>query len=562
MTYHYSRRDFLKFTGVWGAALALPNLALLQQQGGATQIPWLTINNEAWRTWTPRLRTRPAMTDQPFDLIGSGEVGFATGTSFSGRLVGFRGLQNARSHRYALLRRRDGRVRGYPLASFVDADREYLRAVDERTTAAITQRRDTRQGPDTNRTVEFLIYDAAQNGELFDLYETEHFAFYVGKQPTGDGQIVAQPGFIDAVLHDFEQVWDFFEVDLRFPMPFSDAARQPFNLSGPPAFHKINVYLTYTGLPQHETGWANAAREIAMNPLAMQEGSSLIPHEFTHVVQLYSNGFQNSPYVGYFWEVHANWCAHQFIPAFGADLTTYTTRMHQPLNWAGFRYASWMILQHLAEAPRVGQDFVRDLWLEVRRDPQTRAALEDPVQVIMRLGQERGILRGDATQAFGDLVAEMAARLVTFDYTFQQTYLDHIEQYTGENWLARNGTAVEAVPTERDYYRPVSSEQPGQWGIHHLALQATGTTIRVGIRTMTPDVSWRVCLVSHNATGDARYSEIVRDGPVSLAVNRGERVVLVVVAVPVAHQPLDFEVNDTAVQRYAYMFTVAGGAVL
>lgn len=519
-------------------------------------LPWLTIDDQPERQWVPRLDQRADAMTQPVNLIGTGTIGHAVGEPFRATLLALRGLQNVRSHRYAILQLTDGTLRGWPIESFSPLDQLYLTDVEEKATAVAIASRIVLQEPEP-RTVEYIDYDPVEDDLDFDLYETEHFAYYIGKEPESEGEIAFQAAFLEDMWSMFEQVWSFFEHDLNYPMPFSDALRQPFDWPHvEQGWHKINVYLLYTGLPRHTEGWANAGRQISMSPLSMLEGSSVIPHEFAHVVQLYTNGFLTNPTVGYFWETHASWCTHQMIPAYDADLTTYLNQLYQPINWSGFRYGSWMLLQHLTEDPRFGPDFIRDMWLEVGKDEQF-AATEDPMQVIMRMGRERGLFSDDATQALGDIIGEMAARMVTFDYVYQQTYLDSAEQKLVEPWLMRRGVPLKSL--SGGMYMPLTKYMPGQWAINHIRLQPTADTVTVRLhRVDSHDVSWRLTLVAYDEQGQAIYSDVSADDQVSLEVAGWPHLVLAVAAIPGEHKPLPFEVNLEEVRRYHYALEFDG----
>lgn len=505
--------------------------------------PWLTVAEQAPRQWSPQRAARPDVTAQPLNLIGTGSLGFATGDPFTATLIGFRGLQNVRSHQYALLQLPDGTVRGWPVQSFAAADQAHLAELEAKAHAVAVASQIMTTPDQPERTVEYIDYDPVADDAYFNLYETEHFAFYIGYDPTSEGEMAFSAAFLDEMMNMFEQVWAFFEDDLHYPMPHEELG-----------WHKINVYLLHTGLPKHsDNGWANAARQMVLSPLAMLEGSSVIPHEFAHVVQLYSNGFQDNPSVGYFWETHASWATHQMIPAFDAELMTYMSQLQHPINWAGFRYGSWMLLQHLAEDSRFGSDFVRDLWIEGTLDEDSGAALEDPMQVIARLGVQRGLFDADG---LGDLIGEMAARTVTFDYIYQQTYLDLAEQKLAEPWLTRRGVPLKAAGDGS--YRPLDKYIPGQWGMNHVRLEPTSQDIAVYLSALDKDVSWRMTLVAYDENGNAAYSAVSADGTVRLTVNDWPYVMLALAAIPAEHEPLPFETDIADVRRYPYALRFDG----
>eukprot|EP00854_Cymbomonas_tetramitiformis_P011741 gene11741-13865_t len=195
-----------------------------------------------------------------------------------------------------------------------------------------------------------------------------------------------------------------------------------------PARPKVNVYISNTGLPKHRSGWAFGGRDMMLSPGAMLEGSSVLPHEFGHVMQTHLQGFTLSggsqPVVGWIWESHANWASHQFVPSYAPVLEWWLARCHYELTSTRHNYGSWLFLQHLLEHSGAPSDFCFRFWQENRKDGRGNS-VEDPLQTVMRCGAELGIFPAhDPVGGFGDMIGDMAARMVTMDYTFQRLYLD------------------------------------------------------------------------------------------------------------------------------------------
>ena len=166
------------------------------------------------------------------------------------------------------------------------------------------------------RIVEYKDYKEENRGKTYEAFESDFFVLWRGMDNKRAGMDAFEPEFTPRVLTYMDEIWCFYRDALGFPMPWSDKKRQAFYQKAEPAFHKINVYLTETGLSKHKKGWANGASAIQIHPRALGGGSSVIVHEMGHVMQLYSGGMQNWSPVGSFWETHANWQTHQFIPSF------------------------------------------------------------------------------------------------------------------------------------------------------------------------------------------------------------------------------------------------------
>ena len=187
---------------------------------------------------------------------------------------------------------------------------------------------------------------------------------------------------------------------------------------------KVNIYVTETGLPKHPHGWAYGGRDLVVDPGAMLEGSSVVPHEFGHVLQSHLGGFTGHQIVGWIWESHANWCAHQFIPSAPMTLEWWHARCHYELASTRHNYGSWLFLQTMREDPRYPADACFQFWVTSARaaDPQ-RGATEDVFTSLMRYCVEAGIWEGDGVDGLGALVGDMARRMVTMDFVLSRTYL-------------------------------------------------------------------------------------------------------------------------------------------
>ena len=109
-----------------------------------------------------------------------------------------------------------------------------------------------------------------------------------GLSKEDEGATAFTPDFMPRVLKYLDQTWCFYRDVLGFPMPWSDKEHQANDWKNDPVHHKVNVFLTHTGLAHHKSGWANGARGIQIHPNAFGDGSSVLPHEAGHVMQLYS----------------------------------------------------------------------------------------------------------------------------------------------------------------------------------------------------------------------------------------------------------------------------------
>jgi hypothetical protein len=533
------------------------SLLLIPIAGTASEA-WIPTPDQEVRTWTPRFKTEAAWQEadaavKDRGLIGNSVRGFVRSAPFKGQLLRLHGLQNSRSHQYAVIKLEDGTVHGWPIRSFADADQKYLETV----AAKYVKPGKNREA--FERSIEYRDYTMEERGKTYEIFETDYWAVWRGMQKDGKGLAAFDPEFMPRVLKYMDQIWYFYQDVLGFPMPWSDAKRQDFRWKGEPTHYKVNVYLTETGLAKHESGWATGASAIAIHPNALGEGSSVIPHEAGHVMQLYSGGMRDWSPVGSFWETHANWLAHQFIPSFVGGQKQYFEEMHYGLNWSGHRYNSWMWLQHMYETPRIGPRFPIDVWLENRKDEQGRS-IEDPIQTFLRLFKEKGVFPGDPMEGFGDELGIMAARMVTMDYVYQQTYLDARAEAFKKPLPAIPVIPMEEVPNRREAIRPPEEYIPGQYGVNIIQIEKPSSEVTVSLEKDTlrecADGSWRLTLVAVGKDLKPRYSAMTRGPAVSIKVNHGDQVFAAVAAVPAVHKPREFNDTEGLAQAFPYVLVV------
>ena len=460
-------------------------------------------------------------------------------TEVKGAFVELRCEDHQFSEAALILLRDDYRLRSYPAKLLSPADRALAEQLEVK--------RRTAQSP-KHRT-EYPLVMKSYTPETAAVAVSPHFAFYTGADKEGSGKKAFGPGFLDQQKAWFEKVWTHLDM-LGAPMPM-DADTAP---------HKLNVYVTGTGLAKHKDGFAFGGADVIMHPNALGDGSSVVIHEFTHSVQYYSKGFRDSPYVGWFWECHANWSTQQFMPAYPPVLGHYAERAHYELNSSRHNYGSWPFLQVLAEDPRFGWSFPYEIWPACRRNDRD-GALEDPLQTIMRLGVERKIW-SDGVDGFGDTMGELAARMVGWDFQNQYFYLKDIRR------LDRDPARISSLATvlEQGYdkrWYPLHSHAPKQYGVNHVWLEpALGSkSFEVdfeGLADPTEHADWRVTLVAVDAKGLCRYSPTVRRGKVSIDVRPDEQFALAVAATPSNYTPQEFRPGFAVKRRYPYSIAVVG----
>jgi carbonic anhydrase/acetyltransferase-like protein (isoleucine patch superfamily) len=457
-----------------------------------------------------------------------------------GAFVELRCEDNKFSEAALILVRDDFRLRVYPAKSLVPEDRTLAARLEANRLA--TAKSDFKKP--------YIADYRPYTAEDASIFESDHFTFYVGKDTTGSGKTaIEDPGFMPEQKRWFEKVWTHLG-HLGAPLPMDEDT----------APKKINVYISGTGLAKHREGFAYGGESVLMHPHALGPGSSVVIHEFTHSVQFYSKGFRNSPYVGWFWECHGNWSTHQFMPGYPPVLSHYAGRAHYELNSSRHNYGSWPFLQVLAEHPKFGNAFPYELWPACKRNERD-GALEDPFQTIMRLGAERGVLQ-DGILGFGDIIGELAARMVTWDFQNQFYHQKEMRNAVKHSrGVPSHRTVLEPVSDHPGWWKPIFSQAPRQYGVNIVDLVPSARSVTAdlaGILDEAEGSDWRATLVAYDVVGNCRYSPTVRRGKVSLDMREGESLALAVAATPTKYTPQEFRPGYGRKPRYPYEVSFSG----
>jgi acyl-[acyl carrier protein]--UDP-N-acetylglucosamine O-acyltransferase len=417
--------------------------------------------------------------------------------------------------------------------------------------------------------VKYEAYTPERDAAVCNFRETPHFLFHWGNDQAGSGKDWWKDGRQQLTFDWFERVWRHFEA-AGAPMPM--AAGTPNEAKRA----KIPVYISGTGLPKHKDGFAFGGQSILMHPGALGPGSSVVGHEFTHTMQLHMGGFRSSPLVGWFWECHANWSSHQFMPDYPGAFEVWLARAHYELNSSRHNYGSWLFMQQLAEDPRFGPGFCYEVWLKNRKDEKD-ASIEDPIQTFQRIGVERGVWK-NGVEEFGDAIGEMAARRVTMDFSPRWAYTKSLRFMEKSDEAARLRTTLEKVPDRAGWWRPLWSAAPRQYGINLVELVPDGKSadVEVELSPVLHDrnhevpllgyeppgyqhpTGFRATLVAVNDKGEPRYSRMTTGRKLTLPLRGEKRVVLAIAATPSFYWPDDFRPGYGKKPRFPYELSVRG----
>lgn len=487
------------------------------------------------RTWHPINEAKEAGTKQ--------DAGIKHGAPFEAALVRVFNEDTEWSSEMAVFRFRDGSARAWKSRSFSAED---VKIMHEMKAKAATSPADAR----TWVTKLSDPIQAAVDAKTVNKYETRHFVFVWGTNPDAEAKAALDsPQFIEKAGAWFEKVWTAYEVDFRAPLP----------RSGEPHPQRIVVRLYNTGVPGVGSGWADAADVMTLNPRALFYGSTVIPHEFGHVVQFYSGGFRVRSSCGPWWETHAENGSFNYAPTQDDKLPVMFAHLTHGCQWPESRYSNWAILMQLWEKKRT-HHLVFDVWTKNRRD-KAGDSLEDPIETTVRLGQaDRSLPNG--WESFNDEVGEMAARLVTMDYLNQG--------YLADSTVDLRRKAMSTVTLDeiaRGWFTAPADKKLYAYGVQWVPITPDPGASQVSVsfcgRSKDNDARWRLTLVAVGKNNVARYSPRVNasgktEVKLSMPVMPGEQYVLAVAATPTKYRSLTWE--QTPEFDYPYAVRAVGAS--
>jgi carbonic anhydrase/acetyltransferase-like protein (isoleucine patch superfamily) len=315
---------------------------------------------------------------------------------------------------------------------------------------------------------------------------------------------------------------------------------------------------TWTGLE----GWAfggnydSTVGAMWMHPHAASSGPTLA-HEFTHTLQNYTwmmnpgHGFIDSSYVGFFWEVHAEFMSMQRYPSVARDFDMARWLNTAHFHWSSTRhhYQAFMFLQYVKEKHGIG--LINRLWNE-------SIIGEHPLQTYRRL---TGISQDELNQQF----LEYAMRNVTWDYEIQEDL--RIRMETLPRQFVKHETIIpELVNEDREWYKIPNHLAPQDYGYNVIRLypdmqlncEKQFVYINLKEQFVYPGFNQMEILfgfVAVNADGEARYGEILSPDEHIFEVLPGDTALfLVVLGAPTQQHNYAYEIGFPKIHRQAYEF--------
>ncbi|UPT55336.1 Svx/AvrXca family virulence/avirulence protein [Dickeya zeae] len=401
-------------------------------------------------------------------------------------------------------------------------------------------------------------------------YQTEHFAFRWNSNQVKQADVVAAG-------KQLELIWDKFINQIKFPQPYCNATTK----------YKANIHIDPSfGLNGGIASGGTMGMWIGAESLLDHWG---LAHEFTHALQGQTGSFQssgNQNFVGWIWESHANWMAHQLDEYHGTSTHCSDMLVNYPHLYLGStrdRYCNWQFMEHLKN--RYGYSAVNDLWAKAPKVGSAGQNTTDPISV---LKSNMGWSQSELNDFFGD----WAMHNVNWDYTDPDGY-DRSSFYrlsyggygaltpsqSNADQLLRT-TALEPVSASGVRRFAVPFDQaPQRWGYNIVRLipDSGATKVTVSFQGVVqsapavnrlpglkndpvsltqPDSDWRWALVAIDAAGKSRYSALQRGAAAQIsnfAVKSNDKgLYLVVMGTPSQMHQITWDQAYYSLYRYPW----------
>jgi len=374
----------------------------------------------------------------------------------------------------------------------------------------------------------YLAQDRIYNMDNPDINRatSQHFQLVWG--PDGHSRI--DDSFIQGNLENLEQFWDLYVNQLEFTEP--SRSRHEDQRDG--NRYKMNVYITNTGLSQHESGWAfQGSRDgfghLVVHPNAMRVDppSGTLAHEFGHVLTMHADGGWFNSVMGPWWEGSAEWFKGVLVNDRGGGGAANGLYQNANLFQCHGRneYDSWPIFMYLHDDP---DDLAGYGEGSVARLMRTSESGQNLWEMIDQLASDTS-----AKECLG----HFAKRLPTQDFEHQDLYRRNWEDLIDSRSKQYHVfSELEPVPDRDDRWRVPIEQAPQQSGWNIVELEPESGTVSVtfdGLVNGSLGSDWRAALVAEDPDGTTRYSQLFGDGETaSLDVGSAESVYLTVAATP------------------------------
>ncbi len=390
------------------------------------------------------------------------------------------------------------------------------------------------------------------------IVESAHF---VARWNDGD-EVPLEQSAIAAGLAELERIRAYFCGTLGFPAPYAGA---------PEAF-KTDVFLS-------NQGWAAGAGTGERHPAmwlhhAAFGDPSTLAHEYVHCLQFASLGLRDSPYVGWFWESHAEWMTFQLFPDGAGCSAAYVESPHLYYGSTRTRYCNWQFFEYIKD--RCGYQAIHDIWLQARQPGEEGQNVEDPLLVLRRS-------RGWDQATLGDHFGAFAAANVTWDYERGAVLRAAYGNFDPD--VSRRVTQLDEDSARPGWFHVPDYWAPQRYGYNHVRLAPGRNVRRIELKfdghvqeapareafagqfenepasLSAPASDWRVQLVAVDSSGQRRSSAALRgsSGELTLDVRPDDREHwLVVAATPLQHHSIAWDQTYYSIYRYPWSVHIEG----
>ena len=379
---------------------------------------------------------------------------------------------------------------------------------------------------------EYLCRDYSDfTGErhYIDDYNTatsEHFQIIWGHD---DQTGLVNEDFIQLNLDALEEYRTLYTTELGM----KDSSESIFETDGQK--YKTNVYLTKTGLPDFEEGWAFMSYEplsgfayIFIDPGAMVQldGSNpgSLAHEYGHVLTYHQKAWNDNEMAGPWWETVANWFKEQYFNTLETPTThfflPYLRNMNLTIPHGRNYYESWIFLQYLTENPDGFDGFGQDFMMRIQSEAEPN---EYPFDTIQRLSG------CDMKQVIGSF----AKRMATLDFQHKNLYNENLETALSDPFAWQLiYTQPMRSPDHYGYYMVPAEKAPMQTGLNVIPLNIEGSSVTVSLNGISDaeGADWRACIVAEGADGVTKYTPLFGQESMTMYLDGTETALYLTVA--------------------------------
>ncbi len=427
--------------------------------------------------------------------------------------------------------------------------------------------------PKTFAADDYLIrdyYDISGNQHYIDKYNSatsEHFQIIWGND---DQTGLVTRKFIRLNLNQLEKYRTLYTTDLGM----ADSSESVFAPDGNK--YKTNVYLTNTGLPDFESGWAYMNAEpstgfayIYIDPTAMVQldgtDSGSLAHEYGHVLTYHQKSWVDQPIIEPWWESAANWFKEQYFRTLETPTThfflPYLRNMNLSIPHGRNYYDTWIFLQYLTENPDNIDGFGQKFMMRLQSEAEPN---EYPFDTIQRL------TGCDLKEVIGDF----AKRMATLDFENKELYNQQLEVSLKDPFVWQLiYTQPSVSPDKENSYIVPAEKAPMQTGLNVIPLNIEGDVVTVDLHGISDaeGADWRACIVAEGEDGVTKYSPLFGEGEGTLELEGTETALyLTVAATPDRIIPnnaylkeennSDYAYNGEFKRRYPYEFEIKGAS--